>query len=221
MERSWSQAVATTRNGGKYDRLETCSNRRKRLSWVASACCRGSMIRRRSTVRVRQRACLTNRKARQRHAPGSRTRSPGRTAWRKARLDAPPSTKGRTTGWENDGADRMRKDRKCRCSPSSILRATRNRPRSIRVQPSTWVVSSPSIHETLAASDIVSLHAPLTETTRHLLNERRLSHASARGDCHQRCPRWPSGSRCCGTSRQVGTSRGRSGRRCGGRAAAH
>lgn len=71
------------------------------------------------------------------------------------------------------------------------------------------VVSSPSIHETLAASDIVSLHAPLTETTRHLLNERRLSHASARGDCHQRCPRWPSGSRCCGTSRQVGTSRGR------------
>src|SRR6266540_842345 len=53
MERLWSPAVAT---GGKWDGREDGSNKRKPLPWVATSCRDPKMVRRGSTVRVRQRA---------------------------------------------------------------------------------------------------------------------------------------------------------------------
>jgi hypothetical protein len=49
-----SQPVAI---GGKWNARESGSKRRKPLPWVATSCLRRSMVRRGSTVRVRQRAC--------------------------------------------------------------------------------------------------------------------------------------------------------------------
>jgi hypothetical protein len=52
MEHLWSRAVAI---GGKSDAFENASNRGKALPWVATSCDRVRMVRRGSTVRVRQR----------------------------------------------------------------------------------------------------------------------------------------------------------------------
>jgi hypothetical protein len=49
----WLQPVAT---GRKSDRLKNSRNKRKPLPWTATRCVRSSMVRRGSTVRVRQRA---------------------------------------------------------------------------------------------------------------------------------------------------------------------
>jgi hypothetical protein len=56
MEPLWSPAGATGGNRSHWDAVETGSDRRKPLPCVASACRRGSMVRRGSPVRVRKRA---------------------------------------------------------------------------------------------------------------------------------------------------------------------
>src|SRR5436190_22956677 len=56
MEHLWSRAVAT---GGKWVGPENGSDKRKPLPWVATSCESERMVRRGSTVRVRQRASLT------------------------------------------------------------------------------------------------------------------------------------------------------------------
>src|SRR6266545_8356711 len=54
------QPVAT---GGKWENAENGSDRRKPLRWVAASCLSRSMVRRGSTVRVRQRALQKRRKS--------------------------------------------------------------------------------------------------------------------------------------------------------------
>jgi hypothetical protein len=56
MEHLWSRAVATSGNRGKWDGPENGQNSPKPLPWVATSCDRAWMVRRGSTVRVRQRA---------------------------------------------------------------------------------------------------------------------------------------------------------------------
>jgi catechol 2,3-dioxygenase-like lactoylglutathione lyase family enzyme len=56
-----SQPVAT---GGRWDDLESGSDTRKPLPWVATSCPDPKMVRRGSTVRVRQRALQKPRKSR-------------------------------------------------------------------------------------------------------------------------------------------------------------
>jgi hypothetical protein len=56
MERLWSPVVATGGKRWQIGPTQEGSDTRKPLPWVANACCRGSMVRRGSAVRVRQRA---------------------------------------------------------------------------------------------------------------------------------------------------------------------
>ena len=63
MERLWSRAVATGGNRWHSGGRENGEIKRKPFPWVATGCVRRSMVRRGSTVRVRQRALQTARKS--------------------------------------------------------------------------------------------------------------------------------------------------------------
>ena len=101
----WMQPVATS---GKWRGREDRSNRRKLLPWVATGCMSRSMVRRGSTVRVRQRALQKRRKTALRrrdrpsffattHARSSKARMLAARSRRSPRNSAPRSSSTATS----------------------------------------------------------------------------------------------------------------------------